>query len=113
MTSRNLHEEAKHLKNLSYVANTEKNTTKWLHHVDRYRQANNIDKTIDQIDNKAELNEFLSLFIAWLTKINGKPFKVESINNCYAALACYLCKNSFISDKVNIWDKYTFSRTIQ
>ncbi|CAG8752220.1 8223_t:CDS:2 [Ambispora leptoticha] len=46
-----------------------------------YRQANSINKTIDQIDNKVELDEFLNLFIAWLTKIDGKPFKVESINN--------------------------------
>ena len=64
MTTKNLHEEADRLKNLSYVANTERNTTKWLRHVDRYRQENNINKTIDQIDNKAELDEFLSLFIA-------------------------------------------------
>ncbi|CAG8840043.1 15454_t:CDS:1, partial [Racocetra persica] len=53
------------------------------------------------------------LFIAWLTKIDGKPFKVESINNCYAALVCYLRENSSILGKVNIWDKYIFSRTIQ
>ncbi|CAG8752189.1 26920_t:CDS:2, partial [Racocetra persica] len=66
MTSRNLHEEAEHLKNLSYVANTEKNTTKWLRH---------------------------------LMKIDGKLFKVKSINNYYAALARYLRENSSIPDE--------------
>ncbi|CAG8820250.1 4323_t:CDS:2, partial [Gigaspora margarita] len=38
MTTKNLHEEANRLKILSYVANTGKNTTKWLRHVDRYQQ---------------------------------------------------------------------------
>ncbi|CAG8762201.1 28482_t:CDS:1, partial [Racocetra persica] len=62
---------------------------------------NSINKIIDQIDNKAKLDESLSLFIAWLTKIDDKLFKVESFNNCYAALACYLCENSSIPSNID------------
>ncbi|CAG8846373.1 16142_t:CDS:1, partial [Gigaspora margarita] len=45
-----------------------KNTEKWLRHVNRYIKENNIQKNLDQIDNRDELDEFLSLFIAWLSK---------------------------------------------
>ncbi|CAG8857210.1 35447_t:CDS:2, partial [Gigaspora margarita] len=35
----------------------------------------NIQKNLDQFDNREELDEFLSLFIAWLKRKDGKPFK--------------------------------------
>ncbi|CAG8836698.1 15028_t:CDS:1, partial [Cetraspora pellucida] len=40
------------------------------------------------------------------------PFKVESVYNCYAALARYLHKNSAMNN-VRLWDKYSFSRTFR
>lgn len=105
--------EAQRLINLSFVANTERNTSKWLRHVDRYREARNILKSLDQFDNKEELDIFLSSFISWLTKKDGMPFKVESIHNCYAALARYLRENSAIEGGVRIWDKYSFPRALR
>ncbi|CAG8731147.1 21085_t:CDS:2 [Cetraspora pellucida] len=105
--------EAQRLINLSYVANTEKNTSKWLRHVDQYREEKNITKMLDQFDNKEELDVFLCSFISWLTKKDGTPFKVESIHNCYAALARYLRENSAVEGGIRIWDKYSFPRALR
>ncbi|CAG8847005.1 40220_t:CDS:2, partial [Gigaspora margarita] len=49
-----------------------------------------------EIDNKEELDTYLSLFIAWLERKDGTPFKVESLHNCYAALARYLKESTAI-----------------
>ncbi|CAG8648249.1 16582_t:CDS:2 [Cetraspora pellucida] len=81
--------EAQQLINLSYVANTEKNTLK---------EEKNITKMLDQFDNKEELDVFLCSFIGWLTKKDDMSFKVESIHNCYATLARYLNENSAVED---------------
>ncbi|CAG8701515.1 8189_t:CDS:2 [Cetraspora pellucida] len=78
--------EAQQLINLSYVTNTEKNTSKWLHHVDRYREEKNITKMLNQFNNKEEFDVFLSR---------------------------YLHKNSAIEGDVRIWDKYLFPRALR
>ncbi|CAG8599996.1 9840_t:CDS:2, partial [Scutellospora calospora] len=63
--------------------------------VDDSEQEKNIAKTLDQFD-KQELDNFLSSFISWLLKKDRTLFKVESVHNCYAALARYLRENSSI-----------------
>lgn len=111
--SNNLQEEVQRLSNLSKVTNTDKNTEKWLRHITRYIKENNIQKNLDQIDNRDELDEFLSLFIAWLKRKDGTPFKVESVHNCYAALARYLREHSAIGSGVRLWDKYYFPKALK
>ncbi|RIB04956.1 hypothetical protein C2G38_2221008 [Gigaspora rosea] len=105
--------EAQRFINLSYVTNTEKNTSKWLRHIDRFRKEKNIVNTLDEFDNKAELVTFISSFIGWLSKKDGSPFKVESVHNCYSALARYLRENSRIDGGVRIWDKYSFPKSLR
>ncbi|RIB13663.1 hypothetical protein C2G38_2248713 [Gigaspora rosea] len=104
--------EAQRFINLSYITNTEKNISKWLRHIDQFRKEKNIVNTLDKFDNKAELDTFISFFISWLSKKDGSLFKVESVHNCYSALARYLRENSRIDGGVQIWDKYSFPKSL-
>ncbi|CAG8815818.1 20427_t:CDS:2, partial [Gigaspora margarita] len=56
-----LQNEVQRLSNFSKVTNTDKNTEKWLHHVTRYIKEHNIQKNLDQIDNREELDKFLTV----------------------------------------------------
>ena len=106
-------EEVRHFTNLSQVTNTDKNTEKWLWHVDRYRKEQNIEKKLNEIDNNEELDTYLSLFVAWLKKKDGTSFKVESMHNCYAALSHHLRENTAIQGGVRIWDRYNFPKALR
>ncbi|RIB06132.1 hypothetical protein C2G38_2217902 [Gigaspora rosea] len=75
-------------------------------------QQKNIVDTLDEFDNKAELDIFISSFISWLSKKDRSPFKVESVHNCYSALARYLRENSRIDGGVQIWYKYSFPKSL-
>ncbi|CAG8761428.1 12287_t:CDS:2, partial [Cetraspora pellucida] len=65
---------------------TERNTSKWLLNVYRYRDEKKISKTLNQFDDKGKLDIFLASFLGWLTKK---------------------------TDGVRIWDKYFFSRALR
>ncbi|CAG8847811.1 10797_t:CDS:1, partial [Racocetra persica] len=47
-----------------------------------------------------------------LSKKNRSPFKVESVYNCYSALARYLHENSIIEGGVWVWNKYSFPKAL-
>ncbi|RIB05107.1 hypothetical protein C2G38_624698 [Gigaspora rosea] len=69
-----------------------------------------LKKKLNEIDNNEELDTYLSLFIAWLKKKDGSPFKVESMHNCYAALAQHLRENTAIQ---GLWDRYKFPKALK
>ncbi|RIB21616.1 hypothetical protein C2G38_2243816 [Gigaspora rosea] len=77
------------------------------------QEENNIQKNLDQIDNREELDEFLSLFIAWLKRKDGTTSKVESVHNYYAALARYLREHNSIGSGLRLWDKYYFPKALK
>ncbi|CAG8857581.1 35911_t:CDS:1, partial [Gigaspora margarita] len=51
--------EVQRFTDLSRVTNTDKNTEKWLRHVEQYRKERNVTKKIEEIDNKEELDTYL------------------------------------------------------
>ncbi|CAG8807954.1 1408_t:CDS:2, partial [Cetraspora pellucida] len=48
-----------------------------------------------------------------LKRKDGTPFKVESVYNCYAALAHYLREHNAIGSRVCLWDKYYFPKALK
>ncbi|RIB28898.1 hypothetical protein C2G38_2239224 [Gigaspora rosea] len=71
------------------------------------------DLSRKRIDNKEELDTYLSLFIAWLKRKDGTLFKVESLHYCYAALARYLKESTAIPGGIRGWDRYNFSKAVR
>ncbi|CAG8794439.1 36823_t:CDS:2, partial [Gigaspora margarita] len=63
-----------------------------------------------EINNKEELDAYLSLFIAWIERKDGTPFNIKFLHNCYVALTCYLKESIAIPGEICVWDQYNFPK---